>query len=130
MPKKLLSDEEIVAAILAQGSITGAAASLNTQYKYINKRMQTPEFKAIYKKAKADIIRSATAKLQSSISSAIDNIVKIMNDEEIAAQTRVNAATTVLQYAARFTQEIDIIERLEAIEEYNRQEEEERLRRI
>ena len=40
-----------------------------------------------------------------------------MNDEETAKQTRANCAVAILQYAAKFTEATDIIERLEALED-------------
>ena len=79
--------------------------------------MKKPEFKERYAQAKADILKTATAKLQGNLCGAIDTLAEIMTDTEAAKQTRVNSAVSILQYAARFTETTDILERLEAIEE-------------
>ena len=131
MPRKVkcIHDETIIAALIAEGSVKGAAASLNITSRTLFNRMKAPEFRELYAQAKAEILRSATAKLQNQVGSAIDTIVNVMKDPQVASQTRVNAAVSVLQYASRFTETIDIIERLEAIENFHKQEEVERIKR-
>ena len=116
MARKRLTDEAIIAALIAEGSIKGAAASLKCTTRTLYERMKKPEFKELYAQAKADILKIATAKLQGNLCGAIDTLTEIMKDEEAAKQTRVNSAVSILQYAARFTETTDIIERLEAVE--------------
>ena len=117
MARKRLTDEEIIAALIAKGSIKGAAASLKCTARTLYDRMKKPEFKELYAQAKGEILKAATAKLQGNLCGAIDTLAEIMTDEEAAKQTRVNSAVSILQYAARFTETTDILERLEAIEE-------------
>ena len=117
MTRKRLQDEEIIAALIAEGSIKGAAASLKCTARTLYERMKKPEFKELYAQAKADILKTATAKLQGNLCGAIDTLAEIMKDTEAAKQTRANCAVSILQYGARFTETTDILERLEAIEE-------------
>ena len=117
MARKRLTDEEIIAALIAKGSIKGAAASLKCTTRTLYERMKKPEFKELYAQAKADILKTATAKLQGNLCGAIDTLTEIMTDKEAPKQTRANCAVSVLQYGAKFTEATDIIERLEAIEE-------------
>ena len=117
MARKRLTDEEIIAALIAEGSIKGAAASLKCTARTLYERMKKPEFKDLYAQAKGEILKQATAKLQGTLCGAIDTLTEIMKDTEAAKQTRVNSAVSILQYAARFTETTDILERLEAIEE-------------
>ena len=120
--KKRLTDESIIAALIAEGSIKGAAASLHCTARTLYERMKKPEFKELYAQAKADILKTATAKLQGNLCGAIDTLAEITQDPEAPKQTRVNSAVAILQYAARFTETTDILERLEAIEEAQLQE--------
>ena len=53
--------------------------------------MKKPEFKELYAQAKADILKTATAKLQGNLCGAIDTLAEIMTDTEAAKQTRVNS---------------------------------------
>lgn len=116
MARKRLTDESIIAALISEGSIKGAAASLECTTRTLYTRMKRPEFQKLYAQAKADILKTATAKLQGNLCGAIDTLAAIMTDEEAAKQTRVNSAVAVLQYAARFTETTDVVDRLEAIE--------------
>ena len=117
MARKRLADEEIIAALIAEGSIKGAAASLHCTTRTLYERMKKPEFKQLYSQAKGEILKVATAKLQGNLCGAIDTLNEIMTDPEAPKQTRVNSAVSILQYAARFTETTDILERLEAVEE-------------
>ena len=117
MARKRLTDEAIIAALIAEGSIKGAAASLKCTARTLYDRMKSPEFKDLYAQAKGDILKTATAKLQGNLCGAIDTLTEIMTDKEAPKQTRANCAVSVLQYGAKFTEATDIIERLEAIEE-------------
>jgi hypothetical protein len=121
MARKRLQNEEIIAALIAEGSIKGAAASLGCAERTLYDRMKKPEFKTLYSQAKGEILKTATAKLQGQVCGAIDTLTEIMKDEDTAKQTRVNSAVAILQNAARFTETIDIVERLEAIEEAQEQ---------
>ena len=114
---KRLTDEEIIVSLVSEGSIKGAAASLKCAARTLYERMKKPGFKKLYNQAKADILKNATAKLQGNLCGAIDTLTEIMNDKSAAMQTRANCAVSILQYAAKFTETTDIIERLEAIEE-------------
>ena len=116
MARKRLTDESIIAALISEGSIKGAAASLECTTRTLYTRMKRPEFQKLYTQAKADILKTATAKLQGNLCGAIDTLAAIMTDEEAAKQTRVNSAVSILQYAARFTETTDVVDRLEAIE--------------
>lgn len=117
---KRLSDEEIISALLEQGSIKGAAALLGCTVRTLYQRMKKTKFKELYQSARDEIIRSTTAKLQGYMTGAVDTLADIMKDEEVAKQTRVNSAVSILQYGARFTEVTDVINRLDAIEELQR----------
>lgn len=116
MARRRLSDEVIVGALLAEGSIKGAAASLGCVPRTLYERMKAESFKELYRSAKAETLRAVTAKLQDNIGIAVDTLKAVMMDAETAPQTRVNAAATILQNAARYTETADILSRLEEIE--------------
>lgn len=116
-PKKRLTDESIVSALIENGSIKAAADRLGCTVRTLYERMKKQEFKDLYAQAKAEILKTATAKLQGNLAGAVDTLSEIMNDEETAKQTRVNCAVSILQYGARYTETTDILERLEALED-------------
>ena len=115
--RKRLQDEEIVAALIENGSIKAAAAALKCTARTLYDRMKAPAFRDLYAQAKAEILKAATAKLQGNLCGAIDTLTTIMKDPETAKQTRANCAVSILQYSARFTEDRDILERIERLEE-------------
>ena len=115
--KKRLTDEAIISGLIEAGSIKAAADRLGYNVKTLYERMKKPGFKELYAQAKAELLKTATAKLQGNLAGAIDTLAANMRDEETAKQTRANCAVAILQYAAKFTETTDIIERLEALED-------------
>lgn len=114
---KHLPDESIVAALISEGTIQGAAAAVGCTPRTLYERMKQPSFKELYNAAKADMVRAATTKLQTNMAAAVDSIVQIMTDAQTGPGTRLNAAVALLQYGHRFTEQTDILERLEALEQ-------------
>ena len=119
---KRISDEIMISALIEEGSIKDAAASLHCAVRTIYERMKKPAFKELYAQAKTDMLRVATSKLQGQVTKAINTLAEIRDNQEAPYQTRANCAVSILQYAARFTETTDIMERLEAIEELQREE--------
>lgn len=113
---KRLCNEAIISALLSEGSIKGAAAILDCKAPTIYARMKQPDFQEQYAQARAELIKAATAKLQSCMASAVDVLAAIMEDEEVPKQTRAYAAINILQISKQFTSQTEIIERLEELE--------------
>lgn len=125
MPRKKLQDEAIIAALISEGSVKGAADSLGCNTKTVYARMRLPAFKKMYSQAKGDILKAATAKLQGNLCDAINTLTQIMKDPASPPQTRANCAVSVLQYGSKYIEQTDIVERLEAIEQIQKEDNEE-----
>ena len=117
---KRLEDEQIIACLLESGSKAEAARKLQIDPKTLFKRMNGDLFKIKYRKAKEGILESVGLKISSQMSAASDVLYSIMQNEETAAQTRVNAATSILVYGLKFAELSDFVERLEALEQGGR----------
>ena len=111
-----LTDEAIAAALIKRGTIRAAAEELQCSPRTLYKRMKAPAFQELYKQAKGELLKAAAAKLSNQIAAAVDVLTEVMNDQEAAAQTRVNAAANVIQYAQKLTTAADFLERLEELE--------------
>lgn len=103
---KAVSDEQIIAALLNSGTIKAAAAAAGVSERTVYDRMADGEFQALYKAAKADLIRAAVLSLNGKVQAAIDTIADVMNNEQNNPATRLQAAQTILNSAARFTQRL------------------------
>ena len=117
---KRLEDEQIIACLLESGSKTEAARKLQIDPKTLFKRMKGDLFKIKYRKAKEDVLESVRLKLSSRMAAATDTLFSVMQNEETASQTRVNAATAIITYGLKFAEMSDFAERLEALERGSR----------
>lgn len=103
---KKVSDETIIAALLNNGTLKAAAAAAGVSERTIYDRMNNGEFQALYKAAKADLIRAAVFSINGKLQAAIDTIEGIMLDENNNAAVRLQAAQTILNNAGKFAQRL------------------------
>lgn len=96
------TDEQIVAALLSKGTQRAAAEALGIDERTVYNRMHDGEFSALYKAAKADIIRSAVFSINNQLTAAIQTVVDVMTNEENHAAVRLQAAQTILNNASKF----------------------------
>ena len=101
-----VSDEEIIAALLESGTIREAAQKTGLTDRTIRERMCSRELKSAYKGAKTDIIRKAVLSINGKLSTAIDAVADIMNDKATNAAVRLQAAQTIINNAAKFTERL------------------------
>lgn len=106
MAAKKVSDEQITAALLTTGTIKAAAAAVGISERTIYDRMNDGEFQAVYKAAKADLMRAAVFKINGQLQAAVDTIAEIMTDKENSAATRLQAAQAILNNAGKFMQRL------------------------
>ena len=103
---KAVSDEQLIAALLANGTIKAAAGVVGLSERAVYERMNGGDFKALYKSAKADLIRGAVVNLNNQVQAAIDTVVEIMQDDSNNAAIRLQAAQTILNNAGKFAQRL------------------------
>ena len=111
-----LQDEEVITAIIEAGTIKGAANNLGVRVHTLYARMRKPEFKELYARARTDLLKAATAKMQSHLADACEVIAEIMNDADTSQQVRLNAADCILRNTLRLLEQTDIVERLDELE--------------
>lgn len=68
--------------------------------------MNQGEFQALYKAAKADLIRAAVFSINSKLQAAIDTVSGIMLDDQNNAAVRLQAAQTILNHAGKFAERL------------------------
>lgn len=108
--EKAISDEQIIAALLHNGTIKAAAAAVGISERALYDRMSEGQFQALYKSAKADLIRGAVLNINRQLQAAIDTVVEVMQDPENNAAVRLQAAQTILNSAGKFAQRLQIDE--------------------
>lgn len=104
--EKKATDEQIIAALLSTGTIQAAAAAVGLSPRTVYTRMQTGDFQALYKAAKADLIRAAVFNINNQVQAAINTVTEIMQDESNNPAIRLQAAQTILNNAGKFAQRL------------------------
>ena len=108
--ERAISDEQIIAALLDHGTIRAAAQAAGISERTLYDRMNKGEFQALYKAAKADLIRAAVLNINRQLQAAIDTVVEVMQDPENNAAVRLQAAQTILNNAGKFAQRLQVDE--------------------
>lgn len=111
MGKTKRSDEEVVAALMSQGTILAAAKSLGMSERAVYDRMNDQDFRGLYRAARADVLREAVNKLQSQIGMAVATISEIAQDADATDSVRLQASESILANAARFARRLDDTEK-------------------
>lgn len=124
--RKTIAHEEIISALLSTRSIAEASQKLGIQPRTIYNRMKREDFMRLYAEARKRLLKATTEDLQKMTASAVRVLADIMNNESVPANTRIYSATSILQYATKYTELHDVLERIEALEierERNRENE-------
>lgn len=111
-----VSDEAIISALLTYGTNKQVASALNMSESNLYKRMASTEFKRKYNKAKSQIVSQTTALLQKATAEAVSVIVNTLTDKKASAQTKINAGDILLRNSLRYTEQNDILQRLDELE--------------
>jgi transposase-like protein len=108
--------EEAIAALLSQRNVEEAARAAGVDTKTLLRWMKVPEFEAAYRESRRAAFRQSIARLQQASSAAASTLLKVMVDPNSPASTRVRAADSVLNHAAKAIEIEDIDVRVSALE--------------
>ena len=104
---KAISNEQIIAALLQNGTIKEAAAAVGASPRTIYDRMRGFEFQSEYREAKAGIVRRAVFSINQRLSAAIDAVTEIMNDTSTNPAVRLQAAQVIINNAGKFADRLN-----------------------
>ena len=88
--------------------------------------IHSDSFQRKYSEARNEAVTGAIAYLQGKLGECAAVLVNTATDTEVPAQIRVNAANAALSQCSQWTKNVDVIERLKAMEELMSQVEQER----
>src|SRR6516225_733744 len=100
--------EEAIAALLTQRNIEEAAKSIGVGANTLLRWMKDPEFTRAYREARRQAVGQSIARLQQATSAAAATLMKIMVDQNAPASTRVRAADSIFNHAAKAIEVEDI----------------------
>lgn len=105
--KKKATDEEIIAALLQNGTIQRTAEALGLSPRTVYTRMGDKHFRQRYAEARNDILRGAVFSLNQRMADAVDTISGVMKDLEASPAVRLQAAQAILSHAVKLSATID-----------------------
>jgi len=108
--------EEAIAALLTQRNIEEAAKSIGVGANTLLRWMKEPEFTRAYREARRQAVGQSIARLQQATSAAAATLMKIMVDQNAPASTRVRAADSIFNHAAKAIEIEDIDARVTELE--------------
>src|SRR5713101_6994542 len=108
--------EQAVVALLTQRTTQDAAESIGIGTATLLRWMKDPEFDAAYREARRAAFSQSIARLQQMSGAAAATLGKVMVDPNTPASTKVRAADSILDHAAKAIEIEDIEARLAALE--------------
>lgn len=111
-----ISNEKIMAALIATGSVRAAAKVACVSETTIRTRLNDTDFRAEYEKAKSEILTEACDAISARLTLAVDALCEVLDSTETAATVRVSAADSLLRHGLRYIEAANILTRLDALE--------------
>ena len=108
--------EEAIAALLTQRNLEEAAKSTGVSPKTLIRWLKLPEFAAAYREARRAAFGQSIARLQQATGAAATTLMKVMVDPNSPASTRVRAADSIFNHAAKAIEIEDIEARVAELE--------------
>jgi hypothetical protein len=108
--------EEAIAALLTNRNLEEAAKATGIATNTLLRWMKEPEFKTAYLQARRQAFGQSIARLQQATSAAAATLMKIMVDPTAPASTRVRAADSIFNHAAKAIEIEDIETRVSELE--------------
>ena len=100
--------EEAIAALLTQRTLDDAARSVGIGTPTLIRWQKHPEFQTAYREARRAAFGQSIARLQQASCAAVSVLIKVMADPTSPPSTRVRAADSVLDHAAKAIEIEDI----------------------
>ena len=112
-----------LAALLAYPTQEQAAQAAGIAPRTLRGYLQDKEFTKEYEQRRAQLVASATAQLQQSLSSAICALRSVVESEKSSDNAKIIAARVLLDHGLKYSELYDLLCRLEKIESVVREAE-------
>ena len=85
----------------------------------LDKYLRDPEFASLYQELRIEGLKENYRYVQANVREAVERLIAMVNAEpgDISDTVRLNAINSLLQYSFKITEDVDVLERLEILEE-------------
>src|SRR3954464_8575927 len=108
-------DVVLVAALAGGATYEDAAKQAGVSERTVRRRLDDPAFKRQVDEARAEILSQATARLTGAALDAVEALRGLLGSELDFA--RLGAARAILEVGAKYREQLDLAERVAALEE-------------
>ena len=107
--------ELLIAALLTEPTYEKAARAAKISKATVLRRMRDPEFRSAYRAARRDLLEATLGRLQRASTEAVQTLQAALGCR--VPSVRVTAARSILDYALRVGELMDLEERVELLEQ-------------
>lgn len=115
--KMRVTDNQLISALLSCPTIKQSSESVGLSEQSVYSRLRKPDFRTKLQNARNDQFQVISSKLEDANFLALDTLIKILDDKETSAGIRVKAAQTLLDLSLKNREQIDVISRIENLEQ-------------
>ena len=112
-----VTDNQLISALLSCPTIKQASESVGLSEQSVYSRLRKPDFRAQLQNARDNQFQVISSKLEDANFKALDTIIDILDDKEVSAGVKVRASQTLLDLSLKNREQIDVISRIENLEE-------------
>lgn len=110
-------EDIIVKSFLVCPNIAEVSRETGISRSAIYRVIERDSFKEKLMKAKQEALQNAVSFLQGNLAECADTLIRIIRDNNTSPQTKVNACQIAMSQCRIWTDEIDVISRISALEE-------------
>lgn len=114
--KKKAYSEKLIQSFLQYDKIVDIMKATGLSRSTIMRYRDSLDFQKVLSDRRTAYVEAAVTKMQSFMCEGVETLQKIIRDEEVSAQTKVNAVQILFAQCKSWTETVDILKRLEALE--------------
>ena len=115
--RKGFTNERLVEAFLTLHTDTQIAEETGLTRRTVSKYRHSEEFQKVLTERRTELLQDTVRKMQAGLDEAVETLQGIINNPDCSPQTRVNAIATLFSHCRAWTEAVDIMERLQRLEE-------------
>lgn len=112
-----VTDNQLISALLSCPTIKLASESVGLSEQAVYSRLRKPDFREKLQNARTTQFQVVSSKLENANFKALDTLINILDDSETSAGIKVKASQTLLDLSLKNREQIDVISRIENLEE-------------
>jgi hypothetical protein len=109
--------ERALVCLLSEPTATEAAKKAGVGLTTLMRWLNEEDFSNAFHTARGQLLDAALAKLQGASGAAVDTLRTLMEREDVPPAARISAARSILDLGMKLREQLEIGERLEAIEQ-------------